>query len=45
MKYRKPELLLAAQAIKAIESHVDKGQYQPPDQSKTTTNAAYEADE
>jgi hypothetical protein len=45
MKYRKPELALTANAIADIQSHVAKGQYQPPDSMQLTTNTAYEADE
>ena len=45
VKYHKPELAVAAPAIEAIQSHVAKGQYQPPDSTQLTTNTAYEADE
>ena len=45
MKYQKPEVMSAGRAVEMVQSHIDKGSYQPSDSKELTTNAAYEADE
>jgi hypothetical protein len=46
MEYRKPELLVSADAICAIESHVKPfGLADNPDTNPNKTSTAYEADE
>ena len=48
MKYTKPEVVLAGQAVEKIESHLAKGSFMPYDGNpipELTTNTAYEADE
>jgi hypothetical protein len=45
VKYAKPEVAFARHAVEAIQSHIAKGQFQPPDNMHLTTNTAYEADE
>ena len=44
MKYQKPQLTANGSAIRAVQSHMTKGQIQPFDGSKLT-DSAYEADE
>jgi hypothetical protein len=46
MQYQKPELLVAADAIRVIESHVKPiGLVDNPDTNPNKTSTAYEADE
>lgn len=46
MKYQKPELSVVGSALKAVQSHVLKGNTMPEDAiPKETTSPAYEADE
>jgi hypothetical protein len=46
MKYRKPELVLSANALDMIESHVKPfGMVDNPDANPQKTSTAYEADE
>jgi hypothetical protein len=46
MEYRKPELVLSADAIRTIESHMKPiGQVDNPNSNPNKTSPAYEADE
>jgi hypothetical protein len=46
MKYQKPEVAVATEAITAIQNHLEKGIFNPTDSEPSkTTVPAYEADE
>jgi hypothetical protein len=46
MKYQKPEVAVATEAITAIQYHLEKGMFNPADTDPSkTTMPAYEADE